>query len=162
MADTELVFMQNGILYHYTDINTFLNEYADGNYFVSNKAENVVLNGQEINVKSLTDLAIQLDKTDKYKFRETVNGFTCCIPEPEKQEIDVKSLDYDTLMAAHTEYYIRALTDMIQSEYPEFDSEMAREIAIRANEKLADGDALGELEHEAINDSFAEIKIRGR
>ena len=75
--------------YYYINLEDFLLEYIDGNYFVGDTISDVILydnngNGQRCSTTSLLELAIALDKSDKYRIRKRMNGYSCCPKESEE------------------------------------------------------------------------------
>ena len=79
--EPELMFTcENGPRVYYNLVN-FLTEFADGNFFTSDKISNVEVYGKaqnlRLNITSMFELACILDAEDKYHFRGTANSYSC-------------------------------------------------------------------------------------
>ena len=79
--EPELMFTcENGPRVYY-DLANFLTEFADGNFFTSDKISNVEVYGKaqnlRLNITSMFELACILDVEDKYHFRGTASSYSC-------------------------------------------------------------------------------------
>lgn len=79
--EPELMFTCENEQRVFYDLANFLWEFADGNFFTSDKISNVEVYGKaqnlRLNITSMFELACILDAEDKYHFRGTASSYSC-------------------------------------------------------------------------------------
>ncbi len=124
LDEPELMFTQEGNNRTYYDMENFLTEFADGNYFTSDVVSDVELYGKaqnvRLNITSLFELARLLDAEDRFKFRGTADSYSCVPDGTNENSEDVKTNNFYSI---NSNDVISVLAATLPDKKEDFNSE---------------------------------------